>query len=196
MKQKTDSNLTRQAFARALKKKIKKKPVSKVTISELCKECNLNRKTFYYHFDNIDFLIKWIITNEIMEVVKQFNWITKLEEFISFIISYIKENRYLFEYIINSSSYFELKQFFVNQFKEPINFTINQLKGDTIIPKKHQNFLAEFYAEAITGSIISYAANNIDTTEEDIIKKFDYINAFYTNSLISAIEIDKNNSKN
>jgi len=40
-------------LADSLKKAMKSKPVSKVTISEIIADCNVNRKTFYYHFEDI-----------------------------------------------------------------------------------------------------------------------------------------------
>ena len=32
---------------------MKQKPFSKITVSELIRECNVNRKTLYYHFEDI-----------------------------------------------------------------------------------------------------------------------------------------------
>ena len=40
-------------FATVLKEKMKEKPFSKITVSELIADCGVNRKTFYYHFQNI-----------------------------------------------------------------------------------------------------------------------------------------------
>ena len=42
---------TRQAMTGSLKKFMGLKPLSQITVSEICADCNLNRKTFYYHFE-------------------------------------------------------------------------------------------------------------------------------------------------
>lgn len=42
---------TKQSLAAALKHAMEKKKLSKITVSELITACNVNRKTFYYHFE-------------------------------------------------------------------------------------------------------------------------------------------------
>ena len=49
----------------------KQKPFSKITVSELINECNVNRKTFYYHFQDIFELLKWTFEQEAFSIVKQ-----------------------------------------------------------------------------------------------------------------------------
>ena len=45
-----DSNSTKSALADAMKKLMVRKSFAKISISDLCEECGLNRKSFYYHF--------------------------------------------------------------------------------------------------------------------------------------------------
>ena len=40
---------------------MEKKPLSKITVSEIIADCNVNRRTFYYHFDDIYALLKWVL---------------------------------------------------------------------------------------------------------------------------------------
>ena len=49
---------TKRTLAASLKKLMEQKSLSRITISELCRDCGLNRKTFYYHFDDIQSLLK------------------------------------------------------------------------------------------------------------------------------------------
>ena len=56
MKYEITSLNTKKLFAEALKKIILQKSFSKVTVSELIRECGVNRKTFYYHFSAVSFL--------------------------------------------------------------------------------------------------------------------------------------------
>ncbi|WP_295208123.1 TetR family transcriptional regulator [Ruminococcus sp.] len=37
------------------------KPLSKITVSEIVADCNINRKTFYYHFEDVQSLLKWTL---------------------------------------------------------------------------------------------------------------------------------------
>ena len=44
---------TKQAMADSLKRYMEVKSLSKITISAICEDCGINRKTFYYHFKDI-----------------------------------------------------------------------------------------------------------------------------------------------
>lgn len=56
------SNATKQAFADALRKLLEQKPFAKISVSHICEECGMNRKSFYYHFKDKYDLVNWILT--------------------------------------------------------------------------------------------------------------------------------------
>lgn len=47
-----------------LKQAVEKKPLFKITVSELVGIFGFNRKTFYYHFDIVYSLVHWILEQE------------------------------------------------------------------------------------------------------------------------------------
>lgn len=51
---------TRQLFADTLKDMMKRMPLEKVRVGELCRECGADRRTFYYHFKDKYDLVAWI----------------------------------------------------------------------------------------------------------------------------------------
>ena len=59
---------------------MKSKKFSAITISEIVEACEVNRKTFYYHFQDIYGLLKWVIEQEAIEVVKNFDFIADTEK--------------------------------------------------------------------------------------------------------------------
>ena len=72
MKHEVTTMNTKKTLAASLKKFMEKKPLSKVTVSEIVTDCGLNRKTFYYHFEDVYALLKWTLEEEAIEVVKKF----------------------------------------------------------------------------------------------------------------------------
>ena len=67
---------TKKALAASLKRFMEKKPLSKITVSEIIADCGVNRKTFYYHFEDIYALLE----EEAVEVVKQFDLLADYRE--------------------------------------------------------------------------------------------------------------------
>ena len=51
MKYEITSYNTKRMLAESLKKLLCRRPLSKVTVSEIVADCKVNRKTFYYHFE-------------------------------------------------------------------------------------------------------------------------------------------------
>ena len=47
---------TKKTLANSLKKFMGIKPLSKITITEIISDCGLNRKTFYYHFEDMPYI--------------------------------------------------------------------------------------------------------------------------------------------
>ena len=58
------SQQTKWALAAALKKLMAQKPLEKITISELTDLCHIKRQNFYYHFEDIYDLMRWMFQNE------------------------------------------------------------------------------------------------------------------------------------
>ena len=104
MKHEVTSLATKKTLAESLKKIMEKKSFSKITVSEIISDCGFNRKTFYYHFEDIYALLKWTFESEAVEVVKQFNLIVDYEDALNFIMDYVEENYIcLFDYLFISS---------------------------------------------------------------------------------------------
>ena len=47
------SQVTKRALVASLKNQLLKKPLDKVTISDITDDCGISRMTFYYHFKDL-----------------------------------------------------------------------------------------------------------------------------------------------
>ena len=52
------SQITKRALEASLKKLLTKKPLDKITITDITEDCGINRMTFYYHFKDIYDLVR------------------------------------------------------------------------------------------------------------------------------------------
>ena len=65
----SDSNITKKALATALKKLMQTQPFEKISVGKICEACELNRKSFYYHFKDKYDLVEWIFDTEFIAAV-------------------------------------------------------------------------------------------------------------------------------
>ena len=64
------SQITKRALEQSLKNLLLKKPLNKITISDITEDCGINRMTFYYHFQDIPALIEEIITEQTKTIIR------------------------------------------------------------------------------------------------------------------------------
>ena len=172
MKNEEISLHTKKALSQSLKKAMEKKPFSKITVSELIKDCNINRNTFYYHFSDIYSLLKWMFEQEAIDVVKKINLLLDTEEAIRFVMNYIDNNKHIINCAYDSIGHKEMKRFFYTDFIGVMQNVIDSGEkklGITIDPQ-FKEFLASFYTEALAGSLITWLKDPHQIDKEEAIQ--------------------------
>ncbi len=173
---------TKKILCASLKKIMKHKAFSKITVTELIKDCNLNRKTFYYHFEDIYGLLKWMLEQEAFDVIEQFNVLEEYKDAFNFILDYVNENAYFLNCIYDSVGRDQLKRFFYKDFevltKKIIHDTEQHL--NLSIDDHYRSFLCCFYTEAVAGMLINLFQNP-EICDRD--KTFEYFSVIIYNSL-------------
>lgn len=67
------SLITKQALANSLKEIMEEKPLSKITVKDIVEKCDMNRKSFYYHFKDKYDLVNWIYYTEFITNIQEFD---------------------------------------------------------------------------------------------------------------------------
>ncbi len=62
---------TKKAIAYTFKDLLKEKPFNKITVNDIACQCNINRQTFYYHFQDIPDLVEWICIDDVDHLIKK-----------------------------------------------------------------------------------------------------------------------------
>ena len=139
---------TKTALAASLKKYMLKKPLGKITVSEIIADCNVNRKTFYYHFEDIYALLKWMLEQEAIEVVKNFDLLIDYEDVVRFVIGYVKNNAHILNCAYDSMGRDELKRFFYNDFVALAVMMIDdtQKRYGLSVDEDFKKFLCDFFS--------------------------------------------------
>ena len=64
-----DANITKSALASSMKRLMKEKPFTKISVIDICEGCGMNRKSFYYHFKVKYDLVTWIFYTDFIALV-------------------------------------------------------------------------------------------------------------------------------
>lgn len=186
MKYEVTSYNTKKMLAESLKKIMRKKVFSKITVSEIIQDCGVNRKTFYYHFEDIYALLKWIFEDEAIEVVKHFDLAVEYEEALLFIMDYVEQNDYLINCAYDSIGRDELKRFFYIDFSEMVFCIMHIVENETgkVLDGEYKNFLCDFYTEALVGILVEWIKKHEADKRMQVIE---YISVTIKSSLIAIV---------
>lgn len=76
-----DSNTTKEIIELAFLELLKEKSYDQITVAELTRKANINRVTFYYHYDNVATLMDEIEVNLANKVIKTMEGLFKTNDF-------------------------------------------------------------------------------------------------------------------
>ena len=162
MKERATTLMTKKALAASLKKLMEKSALDKISIREIVEDCGVNRKTFYYHFNNIYDLVDWMFEEEAIESVKQYDFITDYENAVRFSMNYIEENEHVVNSALDALGRDELKKFFYNNFVDNMRDIVDEISKDMTIPKDYIDFLINFYTESFASLLIDWIRNRAE----------------------------------
>ena len=66
-----DANMSRKTLSFAMTELMKTESFQKISISDICDLCHMNRKSLYYHFKDKYDLVNWIFDNEFIAAVQR-----------------------------------------------------------------------------------------------------------------------------
>lgn len=163
MKYQAASLKTKRALAESLKKLMRAKPFSKITVTEIVNDCVVNRKTFYYHFEDIYALLRWIFEEEAVNIIRKFYLLNDYDEAMEFIYEYISENQDLLRNAYDAFGSVELSSFFHMSFvglNESLIESVEQ-KMHKRLPERTREYLCEFLTEASAGLLLNIISGNM-----------------------------------
>lgn len=163
---------TKKMLAASLKKFMVQKPLSKITVAEIVKDCNVNRNTFYYHFQDIYALLQWMLEEEAFEVVKQFDLINDFEKVVEFAIDYVDKNKYILNCAYDTMGREELKRFLYADFIGVANTMLEgvEKKAGVKLDEKKHRFLCEFYMEALASVLVNWFRGQSIWSREEVVQ--------------------------
>lgn len=172
MEQRVTSLNTKKMIAASLKRSMMHKPLSKITVSEIVTDCGINRKTFYYHFEDIPDLLKWMLEQETIEIVKQFDLVKDAEAVIAFVLDYVEQNKHMLECVHDSMGRDELRRFFRKDIFALVMGLIREAESlyGAYADAAYKEFLCDFLTNALEGQIIEVLRTRKPYDKERFIK--------------------------
>lgn len=140
-----DSNITKRALAASLKELMREHPFHKINVAQICERCNMNRKSFYYHFKDKYDLVNWIFDTEFIELLKHENLSICYKEhwiFIEKICGYFYKNHLFYRKAMQIKG----QNSFSDHFREYVRPFIEERISHLFEGEKVDEFTLDFFA--------------------------------------------------
>ena len=179
---------TKILMAETLKRLIKDRPFAKITVQDIVTECNINRNTFYYHFEsNID-LLYFTYQQEVEKVVKAYQKANAtIPQAMDFVLGYIDDNIPLCQCAYESLGEQQLRSILDKDLFLMANATIEYFgeQNNLTFSEDFRTFVSFSFGNLLNTQIIWYIKHNGDVDKE---KFKEYFQTFFTSALKAVME--------
>ena len=173
MKHNEQSQQTKQALSEALKAMMKKKPLNKITVRELVEDCGVNRKTFYYHFEDIPDLLLWMMKRNLKRNMQEASMQSTPEESLKYLITLSLSSRLFVEKAMHAGYREELERLVMQSFNSLIERILRRWHFPPGCTREQMSLMLRYHLNAVVGLMRSWTEEDsahIDETVRDIYR--------------------------
>lgn len=162
---------TKSAILEAFISLILEKDIPKITVSEIARRANIDRKTFYLHYDTTDAVIHEFIKNQVDELIDMlelkdfFNNIFDVSILFQALNILMEKNINLYRHIANSSLY----NFLSEEIKKVIKTSFwENLRARVNISPQVFDLYAEFYSAGTMAVYLKWLRKEVAVSEDQL----------------------------
>lgn len=169
-------------LAASLKRMLSVRRFSEITVSDLVADCGINRKTFYYHFDNIYALLHWLFETEAINTVRSFDMLTDYRQAVEFVMDFVEHNDFILACADDDVGRSEMMRFFSADFRGIVDGVITAAERELDVPldPEYKAFVVRFYTGAYVGILMDWVANSDKRNREKTVK---YLSIMFDNAI-------------
>ncbi len=156
---------TKNLLAQTFKTLMRERQFSKITVTDICDRCRMNRKSFYYHFRDKYDLVNWIFTTEFIDTLD-----------LSGDMDIWQVIRSLCEYFFADKKFYvnALKLEEQNSFRDHLRKFVYDITKDSkfslSLNDKQCAFFARFFCDAALISIVQWLSYSPDVSPEEYVE--------------------------
>ncbi len=182
------STNTKNAMKASLKKLIQKKPLSKITISDITTDCDISRMTFYYHFKDIYDLVEWCILSDADATAEGNILCDTWENEFKTIFKIAKLNKPFYIALFHSMDRKLLEKYIFRYTSKIAARIVEESTVNIAATEENKARLAEYYSYSLTGSVICWATGDMQENPDHIV---DYLSILFRGGIAETIKAQR-----
>lgn len=163
------SQITKRALEQSLKNLLLKKPLTKITISDIAEDCGINRMTFYYHFKDIYDLVEWSCLEDARKALEEKKTYETWQQGFIQLFEAVRENK---PFIMNVYRCVHREQ--VEKYLKPpvdnlLLGVINEEAAGMTVRDEDKSFIAQVYSYVFVGLMLDWVRDDMREDPEALV---------------------------
>ncbi len=179
---------------KSFKDLLAKQSIDKITVKEVCAQCDVNRQTFYYYFTDIMDIFKYVFFKELSRDIAQNRTFGTWEGGFLATMNYLKNNTKLVLHVYNSSYLPEANAFFAGLSNKLMLDVVDECLENlgVIISEKNKNFIINFYRRVFNGLFVDWVNEGMEEEPQVMLDKLQLmISGSIRRSVMAFVDYEK-----
>lgn len=155
------TNTTRLALEESLKRLLLKKPLDKITISDLTTDCGISRMTFYYHFRDIYDLVEWCCMEDARIALQGKKTSSTWSEGLLQIFDAVTENRPFILNVYRCTGREQIENYLFALTFDLLMGVVEEKSRNAAITEEQKVFIANLYKYSFVGLMLDWIKNGM-----------------------------------
>lgn len=183
------AHLTETVIQEAFLKLLAEQPFDKITVAQLVEECQITRRTFYYHYSDLYELLDTILRRETERALDEFKATGSWEECMITASRFAREHKRAVYHIYTSSHRLELEKRVDRVSGEMMrNYVEAQARG-LRVREQDKKLVCDLYRFGITDIFYEWLENGMKEDLEDQIRRLSLLFTGNIRASLSRVQI-------
>ncbi|MBR0577288.1 TetR/AcrR family transcriptional regulator C-terminal domain-containing protein [Proteiniclasticum sp. BAD-10] len=185
------SQITKRALEESLKKMLLKKPVNKITISDITEDCGINRMTFYYHFKDIYDLVEWSCVEDAARALDGKKTYDTWQQGFQQIFQAVLDNKPFVQNVYKSVNQEQVETYLYSLTHNLLIGVIEEKAVGMQVRDEDKEFIADFFKFAFVGLMLDWIRNGMKKDPQQIIDRLSILIEGDITRALNKYRIDK-----
>ena len=185
------SQVTKRALEASLKNLLLKKPLSKITISDITEDCGINRMTFYYHFKDIYDLVEWSCQEDASKALAGNKTYETWQQGFLQLFKAVQDNKPFIMNVYHSVSREQVELYLYKLVHDLIYNVVEEKAQGLHVPEEDKAFIADFYKYAFVGLMLDWIKNDMKGDSQLLVDRLELVIHGNVRAALERLRIDK-----
>ena len=165
------SQVTKRALEQSLKNLLLKKPLSKITISDLTEDCGMNRMTFYYHFKDIYDLVEWSCLTDAKRALDEKKTYDTWQQGFLQILEAVQANKPFIMNVYHCVHREQVEIYLQPLVEDLILNVVNEEAGGLNVRDEDKTFIVQAYSYIFIGIMLDWIKEDMKENPQEIVER-------------------------